>query len=102
MATSLYAHDMTSDTENDEAFGKLSHIDAAGRAKMVDVSAKDTTRREATARGRIVMRAETLALIQHHGLPKGDVLAVAQIAGIMAAKRSHELIPMCHPLLLTG
>jgi cyclic pyranopterin phosphate synthase len=69
---------------------------------MVDVSAKDDTRREATARGRIVMRPETLALIQRAGLPKGDVLAVAQIAGVMAAKRTHELIPMCHPLMLTG
>ncbi len=80
----------------------LSHLDAAGRAKMVDVSAKADTRREATARGRIVMRPETLALIQSAGLPKGDVLAVAQVAGVMAAKRTHELIPMCHPLLLTG
>ncbi len=89
-------------TDSDEAFGTLSHIDAAGRAKMVDVSAKDDTKREATARGRIVMRRETLALIQQSGMPKGDVLAVAQIAGMMAAKRTHELIPMCHPLLLTG
>lgn len=69
---------------------------------MVDVTAKDDTAREAEARGRIVMRPETLALIQERGLPKGDVLAVAQIAGVMAAKRTHELIPMCHPLLLTG
>jgi len=88
--------------EQDEAFGKLSHIDAGGRARMVDVSAKADTKREAVARGRIVMRRETLALIQQGGLPKGDVLAVAQIAGVMAAKRAHELIPMCHPLLLTG
>ncbi len=89
-------------TDPDKAFGKLSHTDSSGRAKMVDVSAKDDTKREATARGRIVMRRETLALIQQAGLPKGDVLAVAQIAGLMAAKRAHELIPMCHPLLLTG
>jgi cyclic pyranopterin phosphate synthase len=81
---------------------KLSHVDARGRAKMVDVSAKDDTAREATARGRIMMSRETLALIQRGGVAKGDVLAVAQIAGIMAAKRAHELIPMCHPLLLTG
>ena len=80
----------------------LSHVDATGRARMVDVSEKADTKREATARGRIVMRRETLALIQQNGLPKGDVLAVAQIAGMMAAKRTHELIPMCHPLLLTG
>jgi cyclic pyranopterin phosphate synthase len=88
--------------EADEAYGKLSHLDASGRAKMVDVSAKADTKREATARGRIVMRRETLALISSGGVPKGDVLAVAQIAGMMAAKRTHELIPMCHPLMLTG
>lgn len=82
--------------------GRLSHIDEAGRARMVDVTAKGDTVREAEARGRIVMSPETLALIQEGGLPKGDVLAVAQVAGIMAAKRTHELIPMCHPLLLTG
>jgi cyclic pyranopterin phosphate synthase len=87
---------------DDEAFGKLSHIDERGRAKMVDVSSKADTKREATAGGRIAMRAETLALIQSNGVPKGDVLAVAQIAGVMAAKRTHDLIPMCHPLMLTG
>ncbi len=90
------------DPDQDAAFGTLSHIDAKGRAKMVDVSAKGDTKREAIARGRIVMRRETLALIQQNGVPKGDVLAVAQVAGIMAAKHTHELIPMCHPLLLTG
>jgi cyclic pyranopterin phosphate synthase len=93
---------MDAATDPDEAYGKLSHIDASGRAKMVDISAKADTKREATARGRIVMRRETLALIARGELPKGDVLAVAQIAGMMAAKRTHELIPMCHPLLLTG
>ena len=93
---------MTAAPDPDEAFGKLSHTDTLGRARMVDITAKGDTRREATARGRIVMRRETLALIQQAGLPKGDVLAVAQIAGVMAAKRAHELIPMCHPLLLTG
>jgi cyclic pyranopterin phosphate synthase len=81
---------------------KLSHIDARGRAKVVDVSAKDETARVATARGRIVMTPETLRLIQRGGVAKGDVLAAAQIAGVMAAKKTHELIPMCHPLLLTG
>ena len=80
----------------------LSHLDASGRARMVDVSAKDDTQRAATARGRITMRPETLALIAAGGVPKGDVLAVAQVAGVMAAKRTHELVPMCHPLLLTG
>ncbi|GAB4543627.1 MAG: cyclic pyranopterin monophosphate synthase MoaC [Anaerolineae bacterium] len=80
---------------------KLSHLDEQGRAHMVDVGHKPDTRREAIARGRVLMRPETLALIQAGGLPKGDVLAVAQVAGVMAAKRTHELIPMCHPLLLT-
>jgi cyclic pyranopterin phosphate synthase len=80
---------------------KLSHLDEQGRARMVDVGHKPDTQREAIARGRVLMRPETLALIQEGGLPKGDVLAVAQVAGVMAAKRTHELIPMCHPLLLT-
>jgi len=79
----------------------LTHLDEQGRARMVDVGHKDDTQREAVARGRVLMKPETLALIQAHGLAKGDVLAVAQVAGIMAAKRTHELIPMCHPLLLT-
>jgi len=79
----------------------LTHLDEHGRARMVDVGQKDETQREAVARGRILLKPETLALIQAGGLSKGDVLAVAQVAGIMAAKRTHELIPMCHPLLLT-
>jgi cyclic pyranopterin phosphate synthase len=79
----------------------LSHLDEQGRARMVDVGQKPDTQREAIARGRVLMQPDTLALIQEGGLPKGDVLAVAQVAGIMAAKRTHELIPMCHPLLLT-
>ncbi len=82
--------------------GGLSHLDAEGRAHMVDVSAKDVTAREATARGRVTMRAETLALIVDGRIPKGDVFATARIAGIMAAKRTHELIPLCHPLPLSG
>lgn len=80
----------------------LSHLDAEGHARMVDVSAKDVTAREAVARGRVVMRPETLALIVEGRVPKGDVLAVARVAGIMAAKRTHELIPLCHPLALTA
>ncbi len=68
---------------------------------MVDVSAKADTQREAIARGRISMRPETLAMIQAGGVAKGDVIGVARLAGIMAAKRTHELIPLCHPLLLT-
>ncbi len=78
----------------------LTHLDEAGRARMVDVGAKDVTERVAVARGRVTMRPETLALIVAGNLPKGDVLAVAQIAGVMAAKRTSELIPLCHPLLL--
>ena len=80
---------------------ELSHLDEQGRARMVDVGAKADTERLAVARGRITMRPETLALIQGGTAKKGDVLTVAQIAGIQAAKRTHELIPMCHPLLLT-
>jgi cyclic pyranopterin phosphate synthase len=93
---------MSAATDPDEAYGKLSHIDDAGRARMVDISTKADTKREATARGRVVMKRETLALIASGGVPKGDVFAVAQIAGVMAAKRTHELVPMCHPLMLTG
>jgi len=81
---------------------KLSHLDESGRARMVDVTGKDDTLREAVAKGSVRMKPETLALIQSGGVPKGDVLAVAQVAGVMAAKRTHELIPMCHPLLLSA
>ncbi len=80
----------------------LTHLDGAGRAVMVDVSDKPDTRREAVARGLVAMRPETLALILSGGLPKGDVLATARIAGIMAAKRTAELIPLCHPLSLSS
>ncbi|WP_206935730.1 cyclic pyranopterin monophosphate synthase MoaC [Roseococcus thiosulfatophilus] len=79
----------------------LTHFDAAGQAAMVDVSAKAETARVARARARIVMRPETLALIQDGRAGKGDVLGVARVAGIMAAKRTHELIPLCHPLLIS-
>ncbi len=80
---------------------KLSHIDDKGEARMVDVSDKAVTARTATAEGFISMAPETLALLQSGAAPKGDVLATARIAGIMAAKRTHELIPLCHPLNLT-
>ena len=80
---------------------QLTHLDEKGRARMVDVGRKPDTERVAVAKGEITMRPETLALVQEGGIPKGDVLAVAQVAGIMAAKRTHALIPMCHPLLLT-
>ncbi|MBB5690263.1 cyclic pyranopterin monophosphate synthase MoaC [Roseomonas alkaliterrae] len=79
----------------------LTHFDAAGRAAMVDVSAKAETARSATARGRIVMQPATLALIREGRAGKGDVLGVARIAGIMAAKRTAELIPLCHPLMIS-
>ena len=78
----------------------LSHIDERGQARMVDVGRKPETEREAVARGWVVMKPETLALIQTGGLPKGDVFAVARLAGIMAAKRTWELIPLTHPLPL--
>lgn len=79
----------------------LSHLDEGGRAQMVDVGTKPDTERLAVARARITMQPGTLALIQSGTVKKGDVLTVAQVAGIQAAKRTHELIPMCHPLLLT-
>ena len=78
--------------------GKLTHLDQTGRARMVDVSAKVDTERVAVAQGEVVMQVNTLELIRQGLLKKGDVLAVAQVAGIMAAKRTAELIPMCHPL----
>ncbi|MDH3899716.1 MAG: cyclic pyranopterin monophosphate synthase MoaC [Gammaproteobacteria bacterium] len=81
---------------------KLTHIDASGAAQMVDVGNKPETVREARAEARVHMSAETLHLIGSGGHKKGDVLAVARVAGIQAAKRCAELIPMCHPLLLTG
>lgn len=79
----------------------LSHLDETGRARMVDVGHKPDTERTAMARGEVRMRPETLALIRQGALKKGDVLSVAQIAGVMAAKRTSELIPLCHPLPLT-
>jgi len=79
----------------------LSHVDEQGRARMVDVGAKADTPREAVAAGRVTMRPATLALIQQGGLPKGDVLGTARLAGIQGAKRTPDLIPLCHPLLLT-
>lgn len=79
---------------------KLSHIDETGQARMVDVSAKDVTVRRAVAEGFIDLNAETLDLVLTGNAKKGDVLGTARLAGIMAAKRSHELIPLCHPLTL--
>ena len=79
----------------------LTHLGHAGEASMVDVGAKGETERTAVAEGAVVMKRETLALILEGNAKKGDVIATARIAGIMAAKRTHELIPLCHPLLLT-
>jgi cyclic pyranopterin phosphate synthase len=81
---------------------ELTHIDATGAARMVDVSAKAETVREATAKGRVVMRPETATLIGTGQAAKGDVLAAARLAGIMAAKRTSDLIPLCHPLPLAS
>ncbi len=81
--------------------GRLSHIDETGRARMVDVSAKPDTAREAAATGQVRMAPETLALALGGGGKKGDVRAVAEIAGVMAAKKTSELIPLCHPLSLS-
>ena len=80
----------------------LSHVNAAGEAHMVDVTEKDVTVREAEARGRVRMRPETLALIEQNTIAKGDVLAVARIAGVMAAKRASDLIPLCHGLPISS
>ena len=79
----------------------LTHLDPSGAANMVDVSEKDVTARSATAVGAVVMLPETLALIRQGDAKKGDVLGTARLAGIMAAKRTHELVPLCHPLLLS-
>jgi cyclic pyranopterin phosphate synthase len=80
---------------------KLTHLDARGEARMVDVSAKPRTEREALAEGRVVMTRATLDIVRKGEAKKGDVLGAARIAGIMAAKRTHELIPLCHPLALS-
>ena len=81
---------------------RLTHLDKEGRAAMVDVSEKPLTRREAIAKGSVYMKPETLRLIEGKKFPKGDVLCVSRIAGIMAAKKTCELIPMCHPLNVTS
>ncbi|MCL6635511.1 MAG: cyclic pyranopterin monophosphate synthase MoaC [Peptococcaceae bacterium] len=81
---------------------ELTHLDGQGRARMVEVGAKAVTSREAVARGEVAMRAETLELILAGKVPKGEVLGTARVAGIMAAKKTAGLIPLCHPLMLTG
>ena len=80
---------------------KLTHLSGGGEVRMVDVSAKPATEREAVAEGRVVMAPKTLAIVRKGNAKKGDVLATARIAGIQAAKRTHELIPLCHPLAIS-
>ncbi|MEO1694104.1 MAG: cyclic pyranopterin monophosphate synthase MoaC [Pseudomonadota bacterium] len=92
---------MSADDATRDDTQRLSHINASGEANMVDVGNKDVSRRTARAAGFIAMQPETLALIREGTAAKGDVLATARIAGIMAAKRTHELIPLCHQLALS-
>src|SRR5919112_199879 len=80
----------------------LTHVDEAGAARMVDVSAKDVSTRRAVAAGRLVTTPEVVALLRGDGLPKGDALAVARLAGIMGAKRTPDLVPLCHPVAVHG
>jgi cyclic pyranopterin phosphate synthase len=87
---------------SDAAPPRLTHLDEAGQARMVDVSAKDVTVRTATASGRVLLSAEAVAALRDGTVPKGDALAVARIAGIAGAKRTPDLIPLCHPLAIHG
>jgi cyclic pyranopterin phosphate synthase len=81
---------------------KLTHVDESGAARMVDVTAKDVTDRVAVASGRVLVSAEVVGLLRGDGVPKGDALGVARVAGIMAAKRTPDLVPLCHPLAISG
>jgi cyclic pyranopterin phosphate synthase len=81
---------------------RLTHVDESGAARMVDVSGKDVTARTATASGRVLVSPEVVALLREGGVPKGDALAVARIAGIQAAKRTPDLVPLCHPIAIHG
>jgi cyclic pyranopterin phosphate synthase len=81
---------------------RLTHVDEAGAARMVDVSGKDVTSRVAVAAGRVLVSTEVVALLRGEGVPKGDALGVARVAGIMAAKRTPDLVPLCHPLAISG
>ena len=85
-----------------ELSARLTHVDEAGAARMVDVSGKDVTARTATASGRVLVSAEVVALLRGEGVPKGDALGVARVAGIMAAKQTPSLVPLCHPLAISG
>jgi cyclic pyranopterin monophosphate synthase len=81
---------------------RLTHVDEAGAARMVDVSGKDVTAREAVAAGRVTVSSTVVGLLRGEGVPKGDALGVARVAGIMAAKRTPDLVPLCHPLAISG
>ncbi len=81
---------------------RLTHVDDTGAARMVDVSAKDVTTRTASASGRVLVSTDVVALLRGEGVPKGDALGVARVAGIMAAKRTPDLVPLCHPLAISG
>ena len=81
---------------------RLTHVDDSGAARMVDVAGKDVSVRTATARGRVLLSAQVVTLLRGEGVPKGDALAVARIAGIMAAKRTPDLVPLCHPIAVHG
>ena len=81
---------------------RLTHVDETGAARMVDVSGKDVTTRTASAEGRVLVSPEVVALLRGDGVPKGDALGVARVAGIMAAKRTPDLVPLCHPLAISG
>jgi len=97
LATSLLQH-----TDSTNKMAEFTHFNEAGRARMVDISAKDSTERLATAQATVFLLPETLEKIQRGKIAKGDVLAVAQVAGVMGAKKTPDLIPMCHPILLTS
>jgi cyclic pyranopterin monophosphate synthase len=88
--------------ETADASPRLTHVDEAGAARMVDVSGKDVTSRVAVATGRVLVSREVVALLRGDGVPKGDALGVARVAGIVAAKRTPDLIPLCHPLSISG
>jgi cyclic pyranopterin monophosphate synthase len=82
--------------------GRLTHIDESGAARMVDVSDKDTTARTAAASGKVLVSAEVVRLLRGEGVPKGDALGVARVAGILGAKRTPDLVPLCHPIAVSG
>ena len=93
---------MAASEEQEATADRLTHVDDTGAARMVDVSAKDVTKREAVATGRVLTSSEVVRLLRGDGVPKGDALGVARVAGILAAKRTPDLVPLCHPLAISG